>query len=86
MKVEKAEKTTNEILERVLKDHQVLTKRWEELELERRKWDVWYKGSSFPSLKHNRIGKDMHVMDVTRSHYIVVHEFVFMIHQHLQHN
>ena len=37
--MEKAEKTANEILERVLKEQQVLAKRKEELELERRRWE-----------------------------------------------
>ena len=38
-KVEKAEKAANGILERVLKEQQVLAKRQEELELERRRWE-----------------------------------------------
>ena len=38
-KVERAEKAANEILERVLKEQQVLAKRQEELELERRRWE-----------------------------------------------
>ena len=37
--MEKAEKAANEILERVLKEQQVLAKRQEELELERRRWE-----------------------------------------------
>ena len=38
-KVEKAEKAANVVLERMLKEQQVLAKRQEELELERRRWE-----------------------------------------------